>query len=419
MKKRKEPFEIFTPRQSEVNTGMYVSRPQLEKELKREIQGTKHIIIHGESGSGKSWLYKKVLKDMDIKYDIVNLANAVRHGSITEEMRILLSNYKSTSKTGYTEKKSAEALVAVVKAQIDHVGNYKIEQKEPVEAFLEYLNNNSKGKMSCLVFDNLETIFHNEKFMEEIGNLIILLDDYRYSRYKVKFIIVGVPSGVIEYFSKIKNIATIGNRISEIPEVARLDEKQTEIFINNGLINELNVEFGSTCLYDEYVKHIEWVTNGIPQRLHEYCLELSYFCADNNWVAKEEFLKEADKKWISKSLSKNYAAITNIMNSKETTVGRRNQALYALGLIKSRTFTTFDLEDLIRKEFVKSTSDVNLNVGQTLKAISDYEVAPIKKNPKGNAWLFTDPLFLMCLRTMLTKTSDEKVEKVEIENIVN
>jgi nucleoside-triphosphatase THEP1 len=419
VKNRKKPYEVFTPRQSEVNTGMYVPRPELEKELEREIYGTKHIIIHGESGSGKSWLYKKVLNDMNINFDIINLANAARHESITEEIRILLSSYISTYKISYTEKKAAELSAGFAKGRIDHVGSYKIEHKEPVEAFLEYLYNSANGKTSCLVFDNLETIFHSNKIMEELGNLIVLLDDYRYSKYKVKFIVVGVPSGVIEYFSKIKNIATIANRLSELPEVSRLDDLQTQILIKNGLIEELKIKFNDQNLYNKYVTHITWVTNGIPQRLHEYCLELSYFCEENSWEASEELLDKADKKWILKSLSKNYAVIDNIMNSKETTVGRRNQVLYALGLIQYSTFTTIDVENLVRKEFIKSTEGVNLNIGQALKSISDYDSAPIKKTPKGNAWLFTDPLFIMCLRAMLIKTSEEKVEKIEISNILS
>lgn len=59
--KRKEPHEVFTPRQSEVNLDMYVHRPYHEKMLKRWLKETMHGFIFGESGSGKTWLYKNFL----------------------------------------------------------------------------------------------------------------------------------------------------------------------------------------------------------------------------------------------------------------------------------------------------------------------------------------------------------------------
>jgi hypothetical protein len=49
--------QVFTPRKAIVNPAMYIPRPQLEKELKRAIEGSLHSILTGESGSGKSWLH--------------------------------------------------------------------------------------------------------------------------------------------------------------------------------------------------------------------------------------------------------------------------------------------------------------------------------------------------------------------------
>ena len=51
---RKRPQEVFTPRAAEINENMYVNRPNLEIRLKRAIQGSYHVIVYGDSGSGKS-----------------------------------------------------------------------------------------------------------------------------------------------------------------------------------------------------------------------------------------------------------------------------------------------------------------------------------------------------------------------------
>jgi hypothetical protein len=53
---RKEITEVFTPRKADVNESMYVARGDLEAALKQRLLGSQHIVIHGESGCGKSWL---------------------------------------------------------------------------------------------------------------------------------------------------------------------------------------------------------------------------------------------------------------------------------------------------------------------------------------------------------------------------
>ena len=64
---------------------MSVCRPDLEESSQRALRGTQHILIHGESGSGKSWLYKRVFSQTGVRYIVVKtLQNAAHLGSITE-----------------------------------------------------------------------------------------------------------------------------------------------------------------------------------------------------------------------------------------------------------------------------------------------------------------------------------------------
>lgn len=86
---RIQPADVFTPRADRVNESMYIHRPDLERELVRALIMKNNIAIFGESGTGKSWLYKKILKERDIHFEIVNLANALQAGSIRETI-----NYK-------------------------------------------------------------------------------------------------------------------------------------------------------------------------------------------------------------------------------------------------------------------------------------------------------------------------------------
>ena len=63
MSNRPPITDAFTPRGAEVNPEMYVHWPIHEKSLKRSVLGSVHTIVLGESGSGKSWLFKKVAAD--------------------------------------------------------------------------------------------------------------------------------------------------------------------------------------------------------------------------------------------------------------------------------------------------------------------------------------------------------------------
>ena len=55
--KKKKPEDVFTPRSAVVNETMYVTRRVLEDRLEDSLRGSKYVVVHGESGNGKTWLY--------------------------------------------------------------------------------------------------------------------------------------------------------------------------------------------------------------------------------------------------------------------------------------------------------------------------------------------------------------------------
>jgi ABC-type ATPase involved in cell division len=100
--------EIFTPRNPDVNSKMYVSRPDLEKCLYRSIEGSMHSFLFGESGNGKSWLYKKVFSEKNINYVVANCANASRKKSITDEIYAVCINPGSVLKNHSKKQKQQD-----------------------------------------------------------------------------------------------------------------------------------------------------------------------------------------------------------------------------------------------------------------------------------------------------------------------
>ena len=412
---RKAINEVFTPRNAFVNENMYIERPDLENALKRKIRGTQNIIVYGESGCGKSWLYKKVLSELEIPYHTVNLANAsINEGIIKQIENELLED--SPRKIGYTEKKYAEANAGVGKGGLDHNNSYVIEQREPILRLFEKMSRIAKRKKdSFVVFENLEKIFSDRKLMNELGSLIILLDDEKYAEYNVRFIIVGVPSSVLEYYSKTKNLETVSNRLVSIPEVSRLSREQVKDFVETGFVQELKIDLHRPGLFDSYFNHIEWITSRIPQKLHEYCEEISFLCEENNWIPEEQFLEQTDKIWLLNTLHKNYTVIDELMNSPGTKIGRRNQVLYCLGKLESNIFTLVELERLLRTEFPQTTRERNLNLTVTLGDIVEHHNSFIKRS--NSNYVITDMQYILCIRAMLKQAEDEKIDKTSLEKI--
>jgi hypothetical protein len=401
--KRPKVSSVFTPRAAEVNDEMYIPRPELERSLNRGLDGTLHVIVHGESGAGKSWLYKKVLRQSNTKFEVANCANVARHGSFDEEFKNLLNHRGKAVEVSYKEKKEARINAAVASAGVDHEAHYDLPKPEPLEALLEAL---FKEGMSILVIDNLEAIMQSPINMQELGNVITLLDDSRYAKYKIKLLIVGVPSDIRSYFRQVANQATVANRLMEIPEVSKLKHEQVEVLVKRGFASlQANVDDNTMTTW---VNHIDKVTLGIPQRLHEYCEELAYSCEDADWNCSVDLLEKADEKWLAGGIAQAYTMVEAVLNDRRTTAGRRNQVLYALGEVNSESFSAPEIEKKVREIFSESTLGKTLAVGQILAEIASRENPLIKRTVKGDAYQFTDPRFLMCIRVMLEKSSNGK-----------
>lgn len=250
--------------------------------------------------------------------------------------------------------------------------------------------------------------------MRELGDIITLLDDPNYSRHDVKLVLVGTPSELREYFEKTTNRNTVANRLVEIPEVGALKEDQTKQFVEKGFLQQLNVKF-SADLLEEFQQHIYWVTDGIPQFLHEFCLELAILIREDSWLPQPLHLTTANRRWLNSSLLSTYTTIEELMNSRETKVLRKNQVLFALGRVQQETFRTNLIEELVRTEFPRSTSEVALDIGGILSLIARQKPSPIKRT-KDLQYRFTTPKFKLCIRVMLTKRN-ERVDKVDFSEL--
>jgi len=180
------------------------------------------LVIHGDSGTGKSWLYKKTFSDLKATSVVANLANAARLGSISSELDVILDEIEPNRKIGYSQQKDAKVSAAVLEGGISQTNDFEIARPDPFRAVLKHIRKKAGDGYGVLVFDNLEAIFSDEKLLREIASLILLCDDERYAQYRVKILLAGVPNDVKNYFYRTDYLTTVASRLTELPEVDRL-----------------------------------------------------------------------------------------------------------------------------------------------------------------------------------------------------
>lgn len=407
--KRPNIEDVFTPRNRSVNAEMYVKRPELEKNLLRAINGHMHVMLFGESGNGKSWLYKHVLQQHSIPFVSANSGNAARNGSLTKEI------YNSCVPNGHLQKvsteqsKSASAKLPLLEGNLEAVNIFESHQDEPLLTAFKILK--QKNKRTILVIENLEAISKSKDLVDELCNIILLLDDDRYAQCNVKLLIVGTPNGVFDFFGKSQNITSISNRIQEASKVSGLDINQIKYFIKQGFKHKLQVHMTDEQV-DKLSRIINHYTLGIAQRVQEYCAELAYSIEDNGWVYGEHLISDTQERWLKNSLRASYIVIESHLNSKETTIGRRNQVLYAIGKISKHPFQTSEIEDYIRREFSDTIPEKNMGIGNILTELSEPPRPILNKNDKSLLHYLSDPLYLMCIRLILRK--NKTTGKIEV-----
>lgn len=394
--------EVFTPRNVAVNLRTYVPRIALETALARSVQGSLHSVLFGESGNGKSWLYRKVFTQLGFHYKVANCANACRSRSVAAEIYSSIVPKGTARKTSFAESREASPSEFRNSGALSQESHYSVSSDDPLfEAFSTFRSNIGNGD-AIIVLENLEAIFDDAELMAELGNILLLLDDPVYGAFKIKFLLVGVPNGILEYFAKTKNIESVSNRLEELPKVDGLTLPMVVTLVERGFNKLLEYNLSQESI-DKISAHTHYLTLGVAQRVQEYCERLAYKLEDARLVFSPDRLKEADADWLSIGLRQAYTVIESHLNSKDTTVGRRNQVIYCIGRMTGHQIDSTGVSDRIRTEFPTTAKGSNMGVASILAELASSDPPFLRKNPKTKDYRVVDPRYLMCVRVMLSK----------------
>lgn len=394
--------EVFTPRTTTVNLKTYVPRVSLEIALARSIQGSLHSVLYGESGNGKSWLYKKVFAQYGFHYKVANCANASRSKSIVGEIHSALLPKRHFRKIGTGEEKEANESTYISRRKISDRGRHIEADIDPLyQALSNYRKGIGNGD-GIIVFENLEAIFDDAGLMNELANILLLLDDPLYGELNIKFLLVGVPNGILEYFAKTKNVESVANRLQELPKVGGLNQAMVETLVEKGFNELLKFNLSKEAI-NEISSHIHHRTLGVAQRVQEYCERLSYKLEDAKNIYSRESLREADSDWLAIGLRQAYTVIESHLNSKQTTVARRNQVIYCIGHMNVHQLDSSLVSERIKLEFPSTAKESNMGVAGILSELSSSDMPLLRRNPKTKDFRIIDPRYSMCIRVMLYK----------------
>jgi len=413
-----KPEDVFTPRAAAVNLKTYISRPDLEKALGMALRVPKHIVIHGESGTGKTWLYKKVLGDLDYQFEVANMGLCASLGSIAEVLRTGICREVTA------EISSARGLDGGVPA-IAKLAYTQTETKQhffdPLLAALTAIRTRAREKPACLIFDNLEQVIQRPELVQELAGYLLLVDDDRYANAEVKIMLVGTSNEVRAFISQIRGSGPVVNRLTEIPEVSRLTVLQAFEFAKNGFFEllgcELDTEDGDEK--EKFLSQISYHSDRIPLHIQDLCFYVACAAQDSNWIITTENFLTSIKDWIKSSLVADVARVQHNLNSIATKIGRRNQVLFSLGQIHKYDFNAADVETALKRLFPTSANGVALNTAQLLSDLATSAHPLIRRNPNSTYYRFLDPKYRIVVRWLLVKGETEEIRLRDFDNALS
>ncbi len=416
-KASKRPTEVFTPRGALPNLAMYIARPELEADLKQALTINTNVIVRGDSGCGKSWLYKKVLADLDAAYAIVNLAQAHSFGSVAEAVFRTVAAGTDVVVGGRTGAQVG-FLGGLFHSAFGRERDTRRVLADPVIEAARILRRRAgKRRLACIVFDNFEQIAGDSRLIRELAMIIMQIDTPDWAAYGVHNVIVGTTANIREFLAQAGS-TPIQNRIREIPEVGRLTFEQASELIVGGFVQNLGY---SRVDAFPIVKDVAWMADRIPQHIHSLCLEIAFESEKREGRLDSDVVANAQKRWLQASESSSYVAIARQMQTAAGAASRRrNQTLYAMAQLDRVDFSAADVERNVRREFPVTTNVQNLGIGTILKYFSESSPPIIASSSLGaGLYHFTNPIYRVCLRVMLVKDITEAVTRLDSPDLTS
>ena len=263
-----EVENVFTP--STAAEKNYVSRPELEKFIKRDLKTPgKQLLVYGHSGSGKTTIIRRILKQEHIKFIITQCEEATTYEQLILNAFDSLNKYIISQKTLHKSTKQSATLVAeynVIKSQIgvdvNKAESYTISPLLPPQLTPQKLASFfGEGDIVWIIED-----FHKVQLSEKkrIADIMKIFVDNANEYKQTKVICIGACDTTNELVELDPNLK---NRIAEI-EVKLLSDKLIRTIIQNGFFL-LNIS-----ITKELEDKLVYYSSRLGTQAHQMCLDI-------------------------------------------------------------------------------------------------------------------------------------------------
>lgn len=402
---------VWTPRSSEVNNDMFIDRPQM-KSLEKAFRGPYHIIIHGQSGCGKTWLYKKFFKDSRIPYVTINLNDASRFGSIE-------GCYVQAIQNGEPKRKSKETVECISSIMPYRVGFSEKNTEEfeiKTESFMHFCNYFHKKygrKKYAIVYENFEHALNEPGVLDGLSNALMTLDDENFSKFNFKIVIVGVPNQIRHLVSYFNHSETIKNRIMEVPEITGLNSDGVSELLDRGFVRKQHFVVEKK---EEVYRLVEIYSLGVPQFIHDIALSASSYAISNDFRVFPKTIEAAALDTVEGSIFLHHSTIlANLVNYK-----KHREFVYkiikSIANIEANSFNFFAVTDKYNELFPGDgfyVRDAEVFLADLCR--EPNQVLAFRRDME--AYRFVSPKMKMALRVITGLQDPTRYELLEIDGL--
>jgi hypothetical protein len=322
---RVAPNTVFTPGELyEKNKEAYIPRtgqdlpgePTIETRFRRELAGGRPIVVCGEQGLGKTWLFAKVLGDLDVPYVEINCGRLENEDSLDEALHRVREGYRNGAErveTAVTEK------AAPIGFGFDKT--YRPPAPPGRDELIRWARERAvrAGQFPCIVFDNIEMIAGGEtSVLGQLRGLVVDSTQQRETRalQKVQIILVGTAASLDKMIRLEESSSrTVSRRLSRLPELRGLSPNEVLRFVELSFNSRLGAGLTQSEL-DQIAARAHDATDGVPNDLHEYCQALANLMATTGEIAIGRLLDRAEREWLLSrpDLVEDYAPLAPYLN---------------------------------------------------------------------------------------------------------
>jgi len=402
----RRPEEVFTPRAALVNKSMYIARPDYEQELIRALRSKYHIVIYGDSGCGKSWLYKKVFDQLRVEYTTVDLSTATH----ADDVDLCLLDALEQEEWVETER-TAERTRGVMPGDIGYQQKGTIVSVKQEDSALVQLCSTIRKKAGSrkafIVFENIEHAISHQDVVVELRSLLLALDDQRFAALDVQICMVGVPFDIKSLLTDGNKYQTISNRVVEISEISRMSKDQAKLLILQGFTTELGMDLES----QEYcISQITYLTDRIPQYLHDVCLQVAFIAEENGSIINPKVISDAAHVWVETNARQSREFIERIVGPGKVHRSQKAKIIFAISKVESTFFYAQDVDTILREQFPATIGSSRIQLMKMLNKLSSGELRILKKDDQQDKFRVVTPKLRSVLRYCLAiDQNDETV----------